>query len=187
MFSFTEVADDIDGLVFGARNFEVQVVVCPLHDLVELGIVYSANIDAKAPAAALFAGKGKGYRLDFVVGELPAEVFDSSLEIRLIDLTLVVWVGHVLQLLDEVVPGLADVPLHLREELNGLVLVLLLMYVAVIQCIPRRLPASLLVADSGLGILRLVLPKIEAFSREHLCANRMDEVIVRYFAILINI
>ena len=76
---------------------------------------------------------------------------------------------------------------QLREKLDGLVLVHLLVYVTEVLIILSWLEALRVLTDDNLALLWLVLPKVEALSREHVSTNTLLEVLVRDEPIFVHV
>jgi len=94
------------------------------------------------------------------------------------DLTLVFRVGCTFHICNECFPVLADFAEELAENLDGLVLVHLLMEHAKVLVILGWLPAFFMLATVDFALLGLVLAEVQSFGWEHLRANRKLEILV---------
>ena len=171
--SLAKVAGDVHRLIVSLGVGDIDFVVHLLKDYAELLIIDPCNIHPCSSFHSTFLAR-KCFQNHVLLShrDRDSELLQDPYEVLEEDLALVFSVGYLLHRVDETAPFPADLPVDLGEDLDGLVLVHLLVDFAVVLVVLSRLPALVMLARVHLALLGLVLSEIEALLWEHLRADR---------------
>lgn len=181
--SHTEVTIHIHGFV---DTFKISHVNFQVH-LVQNDIVLLVIDPCNVKSWLLISSFHSWERIDefsfLLLWKFNSWLFSCSHEIIKDYLTLIILVSQRFNFCDELNPFLSNLLKHACKNINGKILMHLLMEDAEVAIVFGWLPAFLVMAAVDLTLLELILSKIETFSWEHLTTDRQLEIFVRDKAI----